>query len=178
MYLGYLSQDGVTKDIDYNRINARMNITSQINKYITLGLNASGYRGTKQDAWAGYTQVIQGISRSHPTDPVYDEDGNFKYVGVDNPVAVQGRDKTGWQKTRTSASRVYTHGATGLRTSSDSRRHGATAHTTQVCVKVMSETTTTTTSQVRFSLTTTSRLAITTLAYSQVWSRMMSSTVV
>ena len=99
MYLGYLSQDGVTKDIDYNRINARMNITSQINKYITLGLNASGYRGTKQDAWAGYTQVIQGMSRSHPTDPVYDEDGNFKYVGVDNPVAVQGRDKTGWKKT-------------------------------------------------------------------------------
>ncbi|WP_295367485.1 TonB-dependent receptor [uncultured Prevotella sp.] len=99
MYLGYLSQDGVTKDLDYNRINARMNITSQINKYITLGLNASGYRGTKQDAWAGYTQVIQGISRSHPTDPVYDEDGNFKFVGVDNPVAVQGRDKTGWKKT-------------------------------------------------------------------------------
>ena len=99
MYLGYLSQDGVTKDLDYNRINARMNITSQINKYITLGLNASGYRGTKQDAWAGYTQVIQGMSRSHPTDPVYDEDGNFKYVGVDNPVAVQGRDKTGWKKT-------------------------------------------------------------------------------
>ena len=99
MYLGYLSQDGVTKDIDYNRINARMNITSQINKYITLGLNASGYRGTQQDAWAGYNQVIQGMSRSHPTDPVYDEDGNFKYVGVDNPVAVQGRDKTGWKKT-------------------------------------------------------------------------------
>ena len=99
MYLGYLGQEGVTKDIDYNRINARMNITSQINKYITLGLNASGYRGTKQDAWSGYNQVIQGISRSHPTDPVYDEDGNFKYVGVDNPVAVQGRDKTGWQKT-------------------------------------------------------------------------------
>ena len=99
MYLGYLSQDGVTKDLDYNRINARMNITSQINKYITLGLNASGYRGTQQDAWSGYTQVIQGISRSHPTDPVYDEDGNFKFVGVDNPVAVQGRDKTGWQKT-------------------------------------------------------------------------------
>lgn len=43
--------------------------------------------------------MIQGISRSHPTDPVYDEDGNFKYVGVDNPVAVQGRDKIGWQKT-------------------------------------------------------------------------------
>ena len=99
MYLGYLGQEGVTKDIDYNRINARMNITSQINKYITLGLNASGYRGTQQDAWAGYTQVIQGMSRSHPTDPVYDEDGNFKYVGVDNPVAVQGRDKTGWKKT-------------------------------------------------------------------------------
>ncbi len=99
MYLGYLNQNGVTKDIDYNRFNARMNISSEINKYITLGLNASGYRGTKQDSWSGYTQVVQGISRSHPTDPVYDEDGNFKYVGVDNPVAVQGRDKTGWKKT-------------------------------------------------------------------------------
>lgn len=99
MYLGYLSQDGVTKDIDYSRINARMNISSQVNKYITLGLNASGYRGTQNDAWSGFTQVIQGISRSHPTDPVYDDDGNFKYVGVDNPVAVQGRDKTGWKKT-------------------------------------------------------------------------------
>ena len=98
LYLGYLGQDGVTKDIDYKRINARMNITSQINKYITLGLNASGYRGTKRDAWSGFTQVIQGIIRSHPTDPVYDEDGNFKFVGVDNPVAVQGRDKTGWTK--------------------------------------------------------------------------------
>lgn len=98
LYLGYLGQDGVTKDIDYKRINARMNITSQINKYITLGLNASGYRGTKRDAWSGFTQVIQGISRSHPTDPVYDEDGNFNYAGVDNPVAVQGRDKTGWTK--------------------------------------------------------------------------------
>ncbi len=98
LYLGYLGQDGVTKDIDYKRINARMNITSQINKYITLGLNASGYRGTKRDAWSGFTQVIQGITRSHPTDPVYDEDGNFKFVGVDNPVAVQGRDKTGWTK--------------------------------------------------------------------------------
>ncbi len=98
LYLGYLGQDGVTKDIDYKRINARMNITSQINKYITLGLNASGYRGTNRDAWSGFTQVIQGITRSHPTDPVYDEEGNFKFVGVDNPVAVQGRDKTGWTK--------------------------------------------------------------------------------
>ncbi len=98
LYLGYLGQDGVTKDIDYKRINARMNITSQINKYITLGLNASGYRGTKRDSYSGFTQVIQGITRSHPTDPVYDENGNFNYVGVDNPVATQGRDKTGWTK--------------------------------------------------------------------------------
>lgn len=99
MYVGYLGQNGVVKDIDYKRFNARMNITSQINKYVTLGLNASGYRGTGQDSWTGFTQVIQGVSRSHPTDPVYAADGTFNFVGVDNPVAVQGRDRVGWKKT-------------------------------------------------------------------------------
>lgn len=99
MYVGYLEQNGVVKDIDYNRFNARMNITSQINDYVTLGLNASGYRGKHQDSWTGFTQVIQGISRSHPTDPVYNEKGEFNFVGVDNPVAVQGRDRAGWRKT-------------------------------------------------------------------------------
>lgn len=98
MYLGYIDQNGVTKDPNYKRFNARMNITSDINKYITLGLNASGYRGISNDSWDGYTKVIQGITREHPTNPVYNEDGTFNYPGTDNPVAVQGKNRSGYKK--------------------------------------------------------------------------------
>ena len=42
--LGYTKQNGLTDEIDYSRFNARMNLTSDINKYLTVGMNASGYR--------------------------------------------------------------------------------------------------------------------------------------
>ena len=88
--LGYTKQNGLTDEIDYSRFNARMNLTSDINKYLTVGMNASGYRGVSQDAWNGFINVFQGVSRQYPTDPVYNEDGTFYYSGKDNPVAVQG----------------------------------------------------------------------------------------
>lgn len=99
MYVGYLDQNGLTKDIDYKRWNARVNLRSNINKYITLGLNASGYRGTKKDTWNGFYTVLQGITRSHPTDAVYNDDGSYKYVLDNNPVAIQGIDNMGYKKT-------------------------------------------------------------------------------
>ena len=88
--LGYTKQNGLTDEIDYSRFNARMNLTSDINKYLTVGMNASGYRGVSQDAWNGFINVFQGVSRQYPTDPIYNEDGTFYYSGKDNPVAVQG----------------------------------------------------------------------------------------
>ena len=88
--LGYTKQNGLTDEIDYSRFNARMNLTSDINKYLTVGMNASGYRGVSKDAWNGFVNVFQGVSRQYPTDPIYNEDGTFYYSGKDNPVAVQG----------------------------------------------------------------------------------------
>ena len=46
--LGYIYQDGLTADNDYSRFNARMNLNSEINKYIKVGINASGYRGVSK----------------------------------------------------------------------------------------------------------------------------------
>ena len=62
--LGYTKQNGLTDEIDYSRFNARMNLTSDINKYLTVGMNASGYRGVSQDAWNGFINVFQGVSVS------------------------------------------------------------------------------------------------------------------
>ena len=89
--LGYTKQNGLTDEINYSRFNARMNLTSDINKYLTVGMNASGYRGVSNDGWSGFVTVFQGVSRQYPTDPVYNEDGTFNYTGKDNPVAIQNQ---------------------------------------------------------------------------------------
>lgn len=95
--LGYTYQDGLTKDNDYSRYNARMNLNSEINKYIRVGVNASGYRAVSKDAWNGFVSVFQGVTREKPTNSIYNEDGSFAYHGVDNPLAIQG-DKSGWRR--------------------------------------------------------------------------------
>lgn len=96
--LGYVNQGGLTDAIDYSRYNARMNLTSDINKYITVGVNASGYRGISNDDWMGFVTVVQGVGRNYPTDKIYDADGNFNYTGKDNPVAVQKDHQSGYRK--------------------------------------------------------------------------------
>lgn len=87
----------MTADNDYSRFNARMNLNSEISKYIKVGINASGYRGVSNDAWNGFVSVYQGVTREKPTNKVYNEDGSYTYSGVDNPVAIQG-DKSGFRR--------------------------------------------------------------------------------
>lgn len=96
--LGYTKQNGLTDAIDYSRYNARMNINSEINKYLSMGVNASGYRGISNDDWMGFVTVFQGVSRALPTQTVRDENGEFMYYGKDNPVAIQD-GKSGYRKT-------------------------------------------------------------------------------
>ena len=58
--IGYTNQGGLTDEISYKRYNARMSLNSDINKYVSVGVNASGYRGIKEDGWMGYVTVAQG----------------------------------------------------------------------------------------------------------------------
>lgn len=98
--LGYVNQGGLTKAIDYSRYNARMNLQSEINKYITVGVNASGYRGISNDDWMGFVTAMQGVSRAYPTEKIRDNEGNFVHNGSkDNPVAIQKDHQSGFRKT-------------------------------------------------------------------------------
>lgn len=96
--IGYTKQNGLTKAIDYSRFNARMNLNSDITKWLNVGLNASGYRGVNNDDWMGFVTVFQGVTRMYPTYSIKDENGEYTHYGKDNPVAIQG-GKSGFTKT-------------------------------------------------------------------------------
>ena len=85
--LGYTRQDGLIEANTYDRFNGRISVDSDISKWLTAGLNVSGYRGVKNDSWEGYSTLRQYANRISPTIPVYNEDGTFYYSGLNNPVA-------------------------------------------------------------------------------------------
>lgn len=94
--IGYTRQDGLIDVNKYDRFNGRISVDSDINKWLTAGLNVSGYRGTKNDGWEGYASLRQYCNRLAPIYPVYNEDGSFYYSGLANPVA--HLDNTGFTR--------------------------------------------------------------------------------
>lgn len=85
--IGYTRQDGLIDVNKYDRFNGRISVDSDINKWLTAGLNVSGYRGTKNDGWESYASLRQYCNRLAPIYPVYNDDGSFYYSGLNNPVA-------------------------------------------------------------------------------------------
>ena len=85
--IGYTRQDGLIDVNKYDRFNGRISVDSDINKWLTAGLNVSGYRGTKNDGWEGYASLRQYCNRLAPIYPVYNDDGSFYYSDLNNPVA-------------------------------------------------------------------------------------------
>ena len=89
--LAYFFQDGLLQEKSYDRYNGRINLDSKINKWVSVGLNASAYRGTDRDEFEGFAELLQYVNRIPPTLGIYDKDGNFSYNNLKNPVAHQGR---------------------------------------------------------------------------------------
>lgn len=85
--IGYTRQDGLIDANKYDRFNGRVSVDSDINKWLKVGLNVSGYRGILNDAWVGYSSIRQYSNRISPTYSIYNEDGTYNYMGLDNPVA-------------------------------------------------------------------------------------------
>ncbi|MCM0343756.1 TonB-dependent receptor, partial [Bacteroides fragilis] len=89
--VGYLRQNGLTDEKNYDRYNGRINIDSQISKWFSAGINASAYRGTSRDASENFGTLMSQVNRLSPTYSVYDQEGEFAYNGQANPVASMGR---------------------------------------------------------------------------------------
>lgn len=88
--VGYVYQDGLTRARNYKRFTGRMNIDSKVTKWLSIGLNASAYRGITNDNYEGSASLMHYVNRIPPTYKIYNEDGTFNYNSMNNPVALQG----------------------------------------------------------------------------------------
>ena len=88
--IGYTQQNGFIEQNKYQRYNIRTNIESEVTNWLSAGLNISGYRGVENNAYEGLASLLQYANRLKPTVPVYTEQGDYTYIGLQNPVAHLG----------------------------------------------------------------------------------------
>lgn len=92
----YINQEGIVKNTSFERIGARVNLKTDVNKNLKIGLNATGTymkdhfvaNGFGVNEFAG---VMNSAYNYDPTLPVRDADGNFALsplLSIDNPVAL------------------------------------------------------------------------------------------
>jgi len=97
----YLDHKGILINSKYNRISLRTNLNANIAKWVSFSLNyaftketykSPPFRDEEENGWTG--QAVNNAARWAPTEPVYDDQGNYwkhrvGYAAYDtwNPVA-------------------------------------------------------------------------------------------
>lgn len=74
---GYLKQDGIVINSDFNRINLNASINSQINEKLKVGFNMNSYSSTGNEQVEGKYSPIQIALQLPPIFPVKNGDGSF-----------------------------------------------------------------------------------------------------
>ncbi|MCH5318174.1 MAG: TonB-dependent receptor [Paramuribaculum sp.] len=86
--LGYLYQGGMVSQNEYNRYNARVNLESQLKKWLTFGIQTSFYRGISKDGYTTTSGLVQHVNRLNAAYSPYDSEGNLLSPGgMQNPIA-------------------------------------------------------------------------------------------
>ena len=81
--VGYLNQEGVVIETEFERYNVRANLEGNINKNIAMGWNIVGsYSNEPYAETTGRDAIIGSALWADPREPVYNEDGTFNsYIG-------------------------------------------------------------------------------------------------
>ena len=102
---GYLFQEGFFKsgDLNYNKINLRSNITSELARGLTFNLNLAGVSDQRNTPYSSSTDIIRNYWRQGVLFPAYADPGNtmLNYEGLDleeNTVAKMSADVSGYRK--------------------------------------------------------------------------------
>lgn len=103
--LGYLYQEGFFKsgDLNYDKINLRSNITTQIINGLSFDLNLSGIADQRNTPYASSVDIIRNYWRQGVLFPAYADPENtmLSYEGLDleeNTVAMINSDVSGYRK--------------------------------------------------------------------------------
>lgn len=78
---GYFSQDGVTKNVNYNRINLRINSDYKISNVFTFGENATISQGIQKGDAGGNRSPLANVTRMQPYLPVYNPTSQDGFYG-------------------------------------------------------------------------------------------------
>ena len=85
----YLNHQGILINSQYDRISLRTNLNADIAKWVDFGLNyaftketykSPPFRDEEENGWTG--QAVNNAARWAPTEPVYDEQGNYSTHGT------------------------------------------------------------------------------------------------
>ena len=81
--VGYYKEQGTIIKTNYDRVSVRSNLSGQVNKFLTVGLNINGTY-TKQNVAVtdGRSNLVGGALLMDPREPVYNADGALRpYIG-------------------------------------------------------------------------------------------------
>jgi TonB-linked SusC/RagA family outer membrane protein len=73
----YIQQDGIVKNTNYDRINLRTNLSSQINERFRVGVNLSTYYSTSNETDEGKYSAVSYTQHLPPIYPVMNPDGTY-----------------------------------------------------------------------------------------------------
>ena len=73
----YVQQDGIVLSTDYERLNLRTNITSQINDRIKVGINLNTFLSKSNETDEGKYSAVSYTQHLPPIYPVMNEDGSY-----------------------------------------------------------------------------------------------------
>lgn len=104
---GYMYQEGIFKsgDLNYNKVNFRTNITSEIAKGLKFNINLSGFSDERNTPYSSAVDIIRNYWRQGVLFPAYADPENtmLSYEGLDleeNTVAKMRADISGYQQFR------------------------------------------------------------------------------
>lgn len=81
--VGYFTEQGAIIKTNYDRISARTNLSGEVNKFITIGVNVNGsYSKQNLANTDGRSALIGSTLIMDPREPVYNDDGTMRpYIG-------------------------------------------------------------------------------------------------
>ncbi len=80
---GYLKQDGIIRNTDFERFTARINLSRQMKDWLKTGTHISANRIFSNQQYADGTGIVRGATQFNPIFPIYEGQG-YSFVPLNN----------------------------------------------------------------------------------------------